>query len=108
MTNIHINMDEEIRELLSRRENDIVFRAVVLGDPAAHAKLKQERSTVLSVNVSRDIPFETRQVESFLRFMDERLEVDMELAEMDNVVYDGLGEHRILGKKKRKKKKRSY
>ena len=108
MTNIHINMDEEIRELLSRRENDIVFRAVVLGDPIAHAKLKEERSTVLSVNVARDIPFEARQVESFLRFMDERLEVDMELAEMDNIVYDGLGTHRILGKKKKKKKKTSY
>lgn len=105
MSNVHIDMEEEIKELLAQRENDTVFQAVVNGDPAAQAKLREERSTAVRIDLKRDIPFETRQVESFLRFMDAGLEKEMELAEMDNVVYDGLGTHRILGKKKNKKKK---
>jgi hypothetical protein len=32
----------------------------------------------------------------------------MEDAEGDNVIYDGLGEHRILGKAKKKKKAMPY
>ena len=49
-----------------------------------------------------------QQVESLLAFMvDDSMERALENAERDNIVYDGLGEHRILGKKKKKKKKRA-
>ncbi len=48
-----------------------------------------------------------QQVESLLAFMVEApIERELENAERDNIVYDGLGEHRILGKKKKKKKSR--
>jgi len=46
-----------------------------------------------------------QQVESLLAFMvEDSLERALENAERDNIVYDGLGEHRILGKHKKKKK----
>ena len=49
----------------------------------------------------------TQQVESLLAFMvEDPLERELENAERDNIVYDGLGEHRILGKVKKKKKKK--
>ncbi len=108
MSNTHIDMEEEIKELVAKREGDVVYKAVIDGDAAAQARLRQERSTTLIINPNRDVPFETRQVESFLRFMSEGLENEMESAEMDNIVYDGLGNHRILGKKKKKKKKMGY
>jgi hypothetical protein len=59
------------------------------------AKIDRER---------KDSNFGPRQVESFLRFMDESLERQCEQAEADNVVYDALGEHRILGRAKKKKR----
>ena len=46
-----------------------------------------------------------QQVESLLAFMvDDPMERALENVERDNIVYDGLGEHRILGKRKKKKK----
>ena len=48
-----------------------------------------------------------QQVESLLAFMVENpIERALADAERDNIVYDGLGDHRILGKKKKKKKKK--
>ncbi len=48
-----------------------------------------------------------QQVESLLAFMvEDSMERTLKDAERDNIVYDGLGEHRILGKKKKKKKKK--
>ena len=48
-----------------------------------------------------------QQVESLLAFMVEySTERALENAERDNIVYDALGEHRILGKHKKKKKSR--
>jgi hypothetical protein len=44
-----------------------------------------------------------QQVESLLAFViDEPLERALENAERDNIIYDALGEHRILGKAKKK------
>ena len=46
-----------------------------------------------------------QQVESLLAFIvEDSMERALENAERDNIVYDGLGEHRILGKKKKKKR----
>lgn len=45
-----------------------------------------------------------RQVESLLQFLiNDSIERKLNIAERNNIVYDGLGEHRILGKKKKKK-----
>ena len=49
-----------------------------------------------------------QQVESLLAFRVEApTERALENAERDNIVYDGLGEHRILGKKKKKRPSKS-
>lgn len=46
-----------------------------------------------------------QQVESLLAFMVENsTERALENAERDNIVYDALGDHRVLGKNKKKKR----
>ncbi len=48
-----------------------------------------------------------QQVESLLAFLvEDPTQRDMENVERDNIVYDALGDHRILGKHKKKKKKK--
>ncbi len=54
----------------------------------------------------KDNNFGPCQVKSFLHFMFEGQERQFEDAEADNIVYEALGEHRILGKAKKKKKKK--
>ena len=102
----HIDMQESTGDLADRLARDTMFRAICDGDPRAMARLQQEGSTTVTVDLRREAPLGQRQVESLLCFMvSDEAERAMEDAERDNIVYDGLGEHRILGKKKKKKKK---
>ena len=142
----HIDMNEEIREIVENREQNLLHRGICQGDLKALKELKTnsvydmfeggvEEEDVLEdwgppVDLSdnpaaiaweslqkcasenqehnRETPFGERQVESFLRFMiSAEIEREFEDAEGDNIVYDALGSHRILGKAKKKKKKRS-
>jgi len=109
--NKHIDMDAIVRQVIEKREEDTrvwnfeqVARYIregememsVTGSPhtsfhGAHAH----------VDVTKDYDFGPRQVQSFLQFMDNSLEREIELAEMDNIVYDSLKEHRILGRRKK-------
>ena len=103
----HIDMVESTTELADRLARDTMFRAICEGDPTAMARLQKEGSTTIPIDLRREAPLGQRQVESLLCFMvSPELEKALEDAEGDNVVYDGLGEHRILGKKKKKKKSR--
>lgn len=102
----HIDMHESTTELADRLARDTMFRAICEGDPQALAKVQREGSATVSVDLRKEAPLGQRQVESLLCFVvSENTERALEDAERDNIVYDGLGEHRILGKKKKKKKK---
>ena len=77
-------------------------------NPAAIAWRSLQKCASENREHNRETPFGERQVESFLRFMvSQEIEREFEDAVADNIVYDSLGEHRILGKAKKKKKKRS-
>jgi len=111
MVDAHIDMEESTSDIAERLARDTMFRAICNGDARAMARLQQEGSVTLNVDPRREAPLGQRQVESLLCFMVSReTEIEIEDAERDNIVYDGLGDHRILGKKKKKKKKmsRSY
>ena len=102
----HIDIQESTTELAERLAQNTLFQAVCEGNPSAMARIQREGSTTVSIDLRREIPFGQRQVESLLCFMvSDSAEKALEDAEGDNVVYDGLGEHRVLGKKKKKKKK---
>jgi hypothetical protein len=102
----HIDLQESTTELADRLARDTMFRAICEGDSQAMARLQQEGSTTVTIDLRRETPLGQRQVESLLCFMvSKETQREMEDAELDNIVYDGLGEHRILGKKKKKKKK---
>ncbi len=104
----HIDMTESTTELADRLARDTMFRAICEGDSAAMARLQKEGSTTVTIDFRREALLGQRQVESLLCFMvSPELEKEIEDAEGDNVVYDGLGEHRILGKKKKKKIQRT-
>lgn len=105
MMDIHIDMNPEIQKLLALREGDLPYRAIVQGDPTAMAKLANSPGT--DPDWAKKIARESKahlgpaQVESFLRFVvDRSTERALEDAEADNGVYNHLGEHRVLGKKK--------
>ncbi len=103
----HIDMNESTSELADRLARDSMFRAICGGEPRSMHKLQQAGSVTAHIDMKREAPLGQRQVESLLCFMiSSDIERDLEDAEGDNVVYDGLGEHRILGKKKKKKKSR--
>jgi hypothetical protein len=104
----HIDMQESTTELADRLTRDTMFRAICDGDPKALSRLRQQGGIQTTIDLRREAPFGQRQVESLLCFMvSEDMEKSMEDAEGDNIVYDGLGEHRILGRKKKKKKSRT-
>ena len=108
----HIDIQNDIQEstteLAERLARDTLFRAVCEGNSSAMSRVEKEGSTTVAINLRREIPFGQRQVESLLCFMvSGPTEKALEDAEGDNVVYDGLGEHRVLGKKKKAKKSRT-
>ena len=102
----HIDMQESTKDLADRLAQDFLFQAVCNGNQKAMSRIQKDGSRQVSVDMRKEVSLGQRQVESLLRFMvSEETYRAMEDAERDNIVYDGLGEHRILGKKK---KKRSY
>ena len=97
----HIDVTESPGELAERLAQDAMYQAICTGNPRAMARLQKEGSVETILDLRREAPVGQRQVESLLRFMvSKETERDMEDAEGDNIVYDGLGEHRVLGKKK--------
>lgn len=108
MVDIHIDMNPEIQKLLALREGDLPYRAIVQGDPYAMARLVNTSNPGWAEKIARESKAHLgpSQVESFLRFIVDRpTERALEDAGVDNLVYDQLGEHRVLGKKKGRKGK---
>lgn len=102
----HIDMTESMNDLAERLARDTMYQAICNGNPAAMAKLQREGSVQTTIDLRREAPLGQRQVESLLSFMvSPSTEKALEDAEGDNVVYDALGEHRILGRAKKKSKK---
>ena len=100
----HIDMQESTSDLAERLARDTMFRAICEGDPSAMRRLEKQGSAQIPIDLRRETPLGQRQVESLLCFMvSHEIDQDMDEAEGDNIVYDGLGEHRILGRKKKKK-----
>jgi len=99
----HIDAEETTRSLAERLARDTMFHAICHGDPRAMRRLEQQGSIKIPIDLRREAPLGQRQVESLLRFMVPRqIEREFEDAEGDNVVYDALGEHRILGRVRKK------
>jgi hypothetical protein len=114
----HIDMNEEIQQIIRERSylQQRRWRSSIFSAPpeeknrvAEEAMNRCGRENSL-VRAAKRVPEGQRQVEALLRFPIDRVtQRAMEDAEADNIVYDQLGEHRILGKKKKnKKKKRGY
>ncbi len=116
----HLDMEELTREISQRRATELMYQAICTGEPVAMIKLQQEGSVNSSSfsmsKCTRENALKrqsallgTRQVESLLRFMVSReVQYQMEDAESDHKIYDSLGSHRILGKKKKKTRLISY
>ncbi len=109
---LHLDMNTEIQNLIKAQEDSLAFRAICQGDKAAMAKLRNHSDAgsaqVLekAVRERKDTPFGQAQVQSFLRFMvSNETTLALEDAERDNMVYDALGDHRVLGKPKKKKRR---
>ena len=108
--NTHIDMTDTIQKVIQDRANSLINRAILDGDREAMKKIEAQGSKMVGPS-GRNLetpPYGERQVESLLRFVVEHpLGRAIEDAEADNIVYDGLGEHRILGKHKKKKQKKA-
>jgi len=103
MFDAHIDMTEKMEDLAERLARDTMYHAICHGDPKAMARLEKQGSVKATIDPRREAPLGQRQVESLLCFMvSEETERAMEDAERDNIVYDALGEHRILGPAKKK------
>ncbi len=101
---VHIDMMEVLDHISENKANALLNRAILDGDSRAMSQLIQERSTTISFDPRAALSGPS-QVESLLRFVvDNPLGKEIEDAEADNIVYDALGDHRILGKKKKTKK----
>ena len=104
---VHIDLEQDVKSLLEKRENDLAFRAICEGEEEAMSALQNKGSLALG-KIEEEASLGATQVQSLLRFCIEReIERAFEEAEGDNIVYDGLGEHRILGKAKKKKSRRA-
>lgn len=103
---VHIDMTEQLNNLAESLAQNTMYQAICRGDPNSLAKLQREGSKTISVDLRKETPLGQRQVESLLSFMvSNETEKELEDAEGDNIVYDALGEHRILGLAKKKQKK---
>ncbi len=108
MSNTHFNMDQIIKDIQVSRGKLAMLQAVCEGDARALKIVQEEGSVKIRVDVEKEIPIGTRQVESLLRFSLERnVERAIEDALADHIVYDQLGEHRILGRAKKPKRKKA-
>ena len=108
----HIDIEERMRHVSKQRADHTMRQAICAGDPAALAKLQEGGDSKVALGAldkcareyelkRREAPLGPRQVESLLCFMvSPEIEKALEDAEGDNGVYDALGEHRILGRRK--------
>lgn len=114
----HLDMEELTKDISERRATELMHRAICTGEPVAMAELQGQgidrqvsamaKCAAENSMKRREALLGTDQVESLLRFMVSReTQYEMEDALADNNIYDRLGEHRILGKKKKKKVKTS-
>ena len=115
MVQAHLDIQNILQEELEKRRKDRLLHVqqVRHENHLKRATKKEEvypgmvfRVSVNEETVLTEDNLGPQQVESLLAFMVEAdIERGLENAEMDNIVYDALGDHRILGKHKKKKKK---
>ena len=103
MPNLHIDMNEEIQRILRNRQAQSMF----YNSPSSVERQKRfEESMQQCIRENMRVPEGCRQKESTLRFIIDRdTERAIEDAEANNIIYDYLGEHRILGHKRHSVKK---
>ncbi len=107
MVDLHLDIKESMTDISERLARDTMYHAICHGDPRAMARLEKEGGIKATIDLRKEVPLGQRQVESLLCFMvSEEIERELEDAERDNIVYDALGEHRLLGLAKKKKKKK--
>jgi len=106
MINAHIDIQSIIQEEIQKR------RETMLGhvQQVNHSKKVRENPNFKVVAEGETVPsmdeLGPQQVESLLTFVvEDSVERALTTTELDNIVYDGLGDHRILGRAKKKKKK---
>lgn len=101
---IQVVIEEELKK---QRQNRIAH--VQHQNQRAQSRSRADlRITINGETVPNADLLGARQVESLLSFIvEDSTERALNTAELDNRTYDGLGEHRILGRNKKKKKKPS-
>ncbi len=108
MINAHIDIQSIIQEEIKRRREDRLGHVQQVN----HYSKVRENPNFRVVAEGETVPNLDRlgpqQVESLLTFVvEDSVDRALGTAEMDNRVYDGLGEHRLLGRAKRKQKKKA-
>ena len=110
MVHKHVDIQSILQEQLKKEREDRLLH--VQGVQYENHLMRAAKNIDFRISVDGEtVPngdnLGPQQVESLLAFMVEPPIVRaLENAERDNIVYDGLGEHRILGKHKKKKKSR--
>jgi hypothetical protein len=105
MTNKHLNLEEDVRRLVEAQEGDLAFRAICQGDQEALRELSTKGSIQSQFDPLKEPQLGPAQREALLTFvLEEEVARALEDTQADNIVYDQLGEHRILGRVKKKKK----
>ncbi len=115
MVHSHLDIQSILQEELEKQRADRILHVqrVRHVNHLKHATKKEEvypgkvfRVSVNGETVPEADTLPPQQVESLLAFMvGDPTERSLEDTERDNIVYDALGDHRILGKHKKKKKK---
>jgi len=110
MINQHLDIQSILQKELEKQRKD---RLLHVQDVRTVEHLKRVAESVSShITVTEEtVPhgdiLGPQQVESLLSFVvEDSVERALTGTDLDNIVYDGLGEHRILGKHKKKKKKK--
>lgn len=97
-----------IEEELKKQRQNRLAHVQNLNQRAQVRSCADLRITINGETVPNEDLLGTRQVESLLSFIvEDKMERALGEAELDNRTYEGLGEHRILGRAKKKKKKPS-
>ena len=107
MVHEHLDIQSILEEELKEKRKEGIGRLIQANERRRAWEMSDFNMLAGGETVPEADTLPPQQVESLLAFLVEiSTERQLENVERDNIVYDGLGEHRILGKHKKKKKSR--
>ncbi len=106
MVHEHLDIQSILQEELKKKRKEGIGRLIQANERRRAWEMSDFNMLAGGETVPEADTLPPQQVESLLAFLVEySIERALEDAERNNIVYDALGDHRILGKHKRKKKK---